>query len=65
MGSRGQSRAEPTELRLPGRYRVRRRLATGGMASVWCAEDLVLGRTVAVKVLAERFAHDDMAMRRF
>ena len=65
MGSRGQSRAEPTELRLPDRYRVRRRLATGGMASVWCAEDLVLGRTVAVKVLAERFAYDDMAMRRF
>lgn len=65
MGSRGQSRAEPTDLRLPDRYRVRRRLATGGMAAVWCAEDLVLGRTVAVKVLAERFAHDDMAMRRF
>ncbi len=65
MGSRGQSRAEPTDLRLPDRYRVRRRLATGGMAAVWCAEDLVLGRTVAVKVLAERFARDDMAMRRF
>jgi serine/threonine protein kinase len=65
MGSRGQSRAEPTALHLPDRYRVRRRLATGGMAAVWCAEDLVLGRTVAVKVLAERFAHDDMAMRRF
>jgi serine/threonine-protein kinase len=65
MGSRGQPRAEPTDLRLPDRYRVRRRLATGGMAAVWCAEDLVLGRTVAVKVLAERFAHDDMAMRRF
>ncbi|HYZ80128.1 MAG TPA: serine/threonine-protein kinase [Solirubrobacteraceae bacterium] len=65
MGSRGQSRAEPSDLRLPDRYRVRRRLATGGMASVWCADDLVLGRTVAVKVLAERFAHDDMAMRRF
>jgi eukaryotic-like serine/threonine-protein kinase len=65
MGSRGQSQAEPSDLRLPDRYRVRRRLATGGMASVWCAEDLVLGRTVAVKVLAERFAHDDMAMRRF
>ena len=56
MGSRGQSRAEPTDLRLPDRYRVRRRLATGGMAAVWCAEDLVLGRTVAIKVLAERFA---------
>ena len=65
MGSRGQSRAEPSDLRLPDRYQVRRRLATGGMASVWCADDLVLGRTVAVKVLAERFAHDDMAMRRF
>jgi serine/threonine protein kinase len=65
MGSRGQSRAEPTALHLPDRYRVRRRLATGGMAAVWCAEDLVLGRTVAIKVLAERFAHDDMAMRRF
>jgi eukaryotic-like serine/threonine-protein kinase len=65
MGSSGQSRAEPTGLRLPDRYRVRRRLATGGMAAVWCADDLVLGRAVAVKVLAERFAHDDMAMRRF
>jgi serine/threonine-protein kinase len=65
MGSRGQSRAEPSDLRVPDRYRVRRRLATGGMAAVWCAEDLVLGRTVAIKVLAERFAHDEMAMRRF
>jgi eukaryotic-like serine/threonine-protein kinase len=35
------------------------------MAAVWCADDLVLGRAVAIKVLAERFAHDDMAMRRF
>ena len=32
---------------------------------MWCADDLVLGRAVAVQVLAERFAHDDMAMRRF
>src|SRR6202012_426640 len=65
MGSRGQPRAEPTDLRLPDRYRVRRRRATGGMAAVWCADELVLGRAVAVKVLAERFAHDEMAMRRF
>jgi serine/threonine-protein kinase len=35
------------------------------MASVWCAEDLVLGRSVAVKVLAERFAHDHLAVLRF
>jgi serine/threonine-protein kinase len=35
------------------------------MASVWCAEDRVLGRAVAVKVLAERFARDEFAVRRF
>jgi serine/threonine-protein kinase len=35
------------------------------MASVWCAEDLVLGRLVAIKILADRFASDDMAVRRF
>jgi serine/threonine-protein kinase len=35
------------------------------MASVWCAEDRVLGRSVAIKVLADRFAHDDDAVRRF
>src|SRR3954447_11971483 len=51
--------------RLPPRYRLRRHIATGGMASVWCAEDRVLGRAVAVKVLAERFARDEFAVRRF
>jgi eukaryotic-like serine/threonine-protein kinase len=54
--------APPT---LPDRYQVRRHIASGGMASVWCAEDRLLGRTVAVKVLAERFAHDEIAVRRF
>ena len=52
-------------LRLPGRYTVRRHIATGGMASVWCAEDRVLSRTVAIKVLSERFADDGLAIRRF
>jgi len=50
---------------LPPRYRVKRHLANGGMASVWCASDLELDRSVAVKVLAERFAHDAEAVRRF
>lgn len=66
MATREQPGADSTlTLTLPERYRARRHLATGGMASVWCADDLVLGRTVAVKVLAERFANDDMAVRRF
>jgi len=52
-------------LGLPDRYRVKRHIASGGMASVWCAEDLVLSRNVAVKVLAERFAHDHVAVLRF
>ncbi|MFZ0040562.1 MAG: serine/threonine-protein kinase, partial [Solirubrobacteraceae bacterium] len=66
MSSRAQPRVEGTPtLKLPERYRIRRHLATGGMASVWCAEDLVLGRTVAIKVLAQRFAHDEVAVRRF
>jgi hypothetical protein len=52
-------------LKLPERYEIRRHIASGGMAAVWCAEDLVLSRTVAIKVLAERFAHDDLAVHRF
>jgi eukaryotic-like serine/threonine-protein kinase len=51
--------------RLPERYQAKRHLASGGMASVWCAEDQVLGRTIAVKVLSERFVTDPVAMRRF
>jgi eukaryotic-like serine/threonine-protein kinase len=35
------------------------------MASVWCAEDRLLDRMVAIKILAERFAHDQLAVRRF
>jgi len=50
---------------LPERYGLRRHIATGGMASVWCAEDRVLGREVAIKVLADRFVDDEVAVRRF
>src|SRR5213080_1360139 len=50
---------------LPGRYRVVGHIANGGMASVWAAEDELLGRLVAVKVLAPGFAADAAATRRF
>src|SRR3954449_9939157 len=52
-------------LALPERYRVIRHLARGGMASVWEAEDGILGRRVAVKVLAEHLAEDTAAGERF
>ena len=50
---------------LPDRYRVVRHIANGGMASVWAAEDELLGRLVAVKVLAPSYAADASARRRF
>jgi eukaryotic-like serine/threonine-protein kinase len=50
---------------LPDRYRVVRHIANGGMASVWAAEDELLGRLVAVKVLSAGFAGDAAAASRF
>jgi eukaryotic-like serine/threonine-protein kinase len=48
-----------------GRYRVLNRLGSGGMADVYCAEDLQLGRRVAVKLLHRRFAEDAQFVERF
>ena len=51
------------DVTMPERYELIRHVANGGMASVWCAEDRVLGRRVAIKLLAERFAYDQTAVR--
>ena len=48
-----------------GRYRVMNRIGSGGMADVWCAEDLQLGRRVALKLLHPRFAEDRDFVERF
>ncbi|HMB52537.1 MAG TPA: protein kinase, partial [Thermoanaerobaculia bacterium] len=48
-----------------GRYRVLRRIGSGGMADVWLAEDSTLQRRVALKVLHRRFAQDREFVERF
>src|SRR5438132_172858 len=48
-----------------GRYRIVRKLGTGGMANVYLAEDEVLGRRVAIKILNDRHAGDDQFIERF
>ena len=66
MGDRSHADAGvQRELGLPGRYEPLRHIATGGMASVWCARDQALGRNVAIKLLAERFADDEAGASRF
>jgi eukaryotic-like serine/threonine-protein kinase len=48
-----------------GRYKVVRRLGTGGMANVYLAEDQELGRRVAIKVLDDRHSRDEQFVERF
>ena len=50
---------------IDGRYRVLKRLGSGGMADVYCAEDTQLGRRVALKLLYRRFAEDSEFVERF
>src|SRR4051812_34062962 len=50
---------------LPPRYRVVRHIANGGMAAVWEAEDELLGRLVAVKLLSPAYDADERARKRF
>ncbi len=48
-----------------GRYRIIRKLGSGGMANVYLAEDEELGRRVAIKILNDRHASDEQFVERF
>ncbi|MGV9311026.1 protein kinase domain-containing protein [Streptomyces sp. NPDC003691] len=48
-----------------GRYRMTYRLGRGGMAEVYAAEDVRLGREVAVKLLRADLAEDPVSKARF
>ena len=50
---------------LSGRYELGDRLGSGGMSNVYKSKDLVLERTVAVKVLAEHLSDDERFVERF
>jgi eukaryotic-like serine/threonine-protein kinase len=47
------------------RYRLDRKIGSGGMADVWLAEDTELDRSVAIKILHDRFAQDKEFVQRF
>src|SRR4051812_1441603 len=47
------------------RYSIVSRIGSGGMADVYCAQDLQLGRKVALKLLYRRFAEDEEFVERF
>ncbi len=50
---------------LNGRYQLNENLGTGGMAVVYSARDLMLERTVAIKILREDFSSDAAFRERF
>jgi serine/threonine protein kinase len=55
----------PDELGRLGTYRILKKLGAGGMGMVFLAEDTVLHRKVAIKVMLPQFAASNAARERF
>jgi serine/threonine protein kinase len=64
-------RPVPNESKIPvgsmlvGKYRVTREIGRGGMAAVYEAEQVALGKRVAIKVLAAELQHSNIVIERF
>jgi serine/threonine-protein kinase len=54
-----------TKQLLPPRYHSPQQIGRGGMGDIYRATDSVLGREVAVKILAERYSQDESVRERF
>ena len=50
---------------IAGKYRVLKKLGAGGMGAVYLAEQMTVGRKVALKVLHREFATDEEFTKRF
>lgn len=51
--------------RVSGRYKIIKKIGSGGMANVYLATDLILEREVAVKMMSLDFQEDKDSLRRF
>src|SRR5262245_20563982 len=50
---------------IAGRYRVERKVGSGGMGEVWAGEHVALGVRVALKTLPPSASHDHHSVARF
>jgi len=53
------------EIIISNRYRIEKKIASGGMADIYLGEDLKLSRKVAVKILSINYAGDKNFVARF
>lgn len=60
-----RSQSAPVAGQVISHYRVTKRLGGGGMGDVYLAQDLSLGRQVALKLLPHHFTSDPERLRRF